>query len=145
MNIILEKIVKITHLLLVIIFIIGPFLPGKYLIYYLFLWPAVYFHWYFNDDMCMLTEIGYNIDSNFYNSISEYYYYSNNSIFSLIKIINRYFTNSDTSIDTLNNLRSILWIFAFIRALIYYRKDIAKNWSIVSKHFISRFICYSCK
>ena len=84
----LKQIFLIFHLLLVLIFIIGPFLPGKYLIYYLFLWPIVYIHWHFNDGMCMLTELEYNSDTDFFSNINEYSFFSKDSIFSALRKIN---------------------------------------------------------
>ena len=141
----MKKVLVFVHLLLLLIFIIGPFLPGKYLIYYLFLWPLVYIHWYFNDDRCMLTELEYNIDTDFFSSLNEYSFFSKDSIFSALRKINIFF-NSEHSFNTsLDKIRTILWIIAFIRAVIYYRKDIVKSFSNIRKHFIFRFLCDSCR
>lgn len=145
MNELLQKLLLFLHLYLFVILLIGPFLPGKYLIYYLFILPAIYVHWYFNDDRCLLTELAYNIDKNFYNSINEYYYYSKSSIFTFLKKINNYFPNIRNLGDKLDYFRSILWVIVFIRALIYYRKDIAKDWGAIRKHFIFRFLYDSYK
>ena len=141
----MKKVLVFVHLLLLLIFIIGPFLPGKYLLYYLFLWPLVYIHWYFNDDRCMLTELEYNIDTDFFSSLNEYSFFSKDSIFSALRKINIFF-NSEHSFNTsLDKIRTILWIIAFIRAVIYYRKDIVKSFSNIRKHFIFRFLCDSCR
>jgi hypothetical protein len=149
MNKLLHKLLHILlvflHVSLILIFVIGPFLTGKYLIYYLFLWPAIYFHWYFNDNKCMITEIEYNIDKNFFSNIDEYRHYSKSKFFSILNKVNIIFTNFDSFDNFLNYYRSILWIIVFIKALIYYRKDIAKDWVSIKKHIVLRFICDSCK
>jgi hypothetical protein len=141
----LQKIITTLHVSLFIVFTIGPFLPGKYLIYYLFLWPAIYVHWYFNDDKCMLTEIEYNIDRQYYNGINEYMFHSKSGFFSILNKLNIFSPNFDSFNNWLNYYRSILWIVVFIRALIFYRKDIAKGWIEIKKHFISRFVYDICK
>jgi len=82
----MKKVLVFVHLSLVLIFIIGPFLPGKYLLYYLFLWPLVYIHWYFNDDRCMLTELEYNNDTDFFSSIRAIIYYRKDIVKWLSKI-----------------------------------------------------------
>ena len=136
----LQKVITILHIFLIVLFIIGPFLPGKYLIYYLFLWPATYIHWYFNDDNCMLTEIEYSLDKQYHNGLNEYIFNSKRGFFAVL---------GNLKYDLLNvnftYYRTILWIVAFIRAFIYYRKDITKWWEIVRKHFVSQFICDSCR
>lgn len=142
---ILKKLLTIFHVSLFIIFTIGPFLPGKYLIYYLFLWPAVYIHWHFNDNNCMLTEIEYSMDQQYYNGLTEYIFHSKNGFFSILKKLHILFPNFESLNSWLDNYRSALWIIAFIRALIYYQKDIV-NWVAGTKrHFITRFICDFCK
>jgi|688.fasta_scaffold465244_2 hypothetical protein len=141
----LQKIIIAFHVSLFVVFTIGPFMSGKYLIYYLFLWPSIIVHWYFNDGNCMLTEIEYNIDGQHYNGINEYIFHSKSGFFSILNILHRFFPNFDYLNNGFNYYRSILWIIAFIRALIFYRKDITKWWENVRKHFISRFICDSCR
>lgn len=142
---IIEKIIVFFHVFLIFIITIGPFLPGKYLIYYLFLWPAIYFHWHFNDNKCMLTEIEYNINKKFFNNIVVYDYYNKIYLFSILRKLNINFSNFDSFDNFFLLFSSILWIIAFIRALIYYRKDFSKDWNSVRNHFISRFIYDSCK
>lgn len=141
----LQKIITAIHVSLFIVFTIGPFLPGKYLIYYLFLWPVIYVHWYFNDDKCMLTEIEYNIDRQHYNGINEYNFHSKSRFFSILNKLNIFFPNFDSFNNWLDYYRSILWIVVFIRALIFYRKDIAKGWIETKKYFTSRFIYDICE
>ena len=141
----MKKVLVFFHLSLVLIFIVGPFLPGKYLLYYLFLWPIVYIHWYFNDNRCMLTEIEYNNDTDYFSSINEYSFFSKDVIFSSLKKFDIFFTNEYSFNALLDKIRTILWIIAFIRAVIYYRKDIVKWWLSVRKYFIFRFLCDSCK
>ena len=142
---VLKQIFIIFHLFLILIFIIGPFLPGKYLIYYLFLWPLVYIHWYFNDDRCMLTELEYNTDTDFFSSFNEYSFFSKDSIFSVFKKIDIFFDSEHSFNKSLDKIRTTLWIVAFIRAVIYYRKDIFKYWASIKKHIVTRFICDSLK
>jgi hypothetical protein len=141
----MKKVLVFVHLSLVLIFIIGPFLPGKYLLYYLLLWPLIYIHWYFNDDRCMLTELEYSIDTDFFGSLNEYSFFSKDSIFSALRKINIFFNNEHSFNISLDKIRTTLWIIAFIRAVIYYRKDIVKWFSKIRKHFIFRFLCDSCK
>lgn len=139
-NELLQKLITILHISLFVVFIVGPFLPGKYLIYYLFLWPVIYLHWYFNDGVCMLTEIEYSLDKQHYNGLDEYIFNSKSGFFATLGKFKLDFLNAN-----LNYYRTILWIIVFIRALIYYRKDITKDWSVVRKPFISRFIYELCK
>ena len=136
----LQKVITFLHISLIVLFVIGPFLPGKYLIYYLFLWPFTYIHWYFNDDRCMLTEIEYNLDKQHHNGLDEYIFNSKRGYFAFLSNSKYDFVNVN-----IDYCRTILWIVAFIRALIFYKKDITKWWDILRKHFISRFICDSCR
>jgi hypothetical protein len=145
MNEILYKLLFFIHAFSVIVYSIGPFLPGKYLIYYLFIWPAVYIHWRFNDNMCMLTELEFKTSNKFFNNIHEYIFDNTSNTFSYLKKININFLNFDSYYNTLNYYNSILWVIGFIRALIYYWKDIAKDWVFIKKHFVSRVICDTCK
>ena len=145
MNEFLTKIFRILHISVFFILVYGAFIPSKYLIYYLFLLPMLVLHWIFNNNSCMVTDIEFVVNSNHYNNENEMIYYLNMELFNILKKINIKFDNFDSFHSFLYYTWGILWIFAFIRALIYYRKDIAKNWSIVSKHFISRFICDPCK
>jgi hypothetical protein len=94
----------------------------------------------FNDGGCMLTEIEYSLDKQHYNGLDEYIFNSKSGFFATLDKIKLDFLNAN-----LNYYRTILWIIAFIRALIYYRKDITNDWSVVIKPFISRFIYESCK
>jgi len=107
--------------------------------------PAIYIHWYFNDNKCMLTEIDYSLDKKNYNGINEYIYHSKSSFFSILNKLNIFFPDYDSFNNWLNYYRSILWIIVFIRAVIYYKKDIAKGWIETRKHFVARFVCDSCK
>jgi hypothetical protein len=145
MNEILHKFLFFIHAFLFIVYTIGPFLPGKYLIYYLFLWPAIHIHWYFNDNMCMLTEIEFKISNNFFNNINDYIFYSFTKYSTILSKFNIKFSNIDSFHNALNYYSIILWIIVFIRALIYYRNDIVKGWKGIKKTFIHRFICDICK
>jgi hypothetical protein len=142
----LQKILFLFHVSLFFIITIGPFLPGKYLIYYLFLWPAIYFHWHFNDNNCMLTEIEYKMDINHHNGIEQYRFYS---LSNLISVLYKKFNIYISDIDSLNKwtdyYSSILWTIAFIRLLICYRKDIKKWWILHKKQFTIRFLCDTLK
>lgn len=51
--------VKIFHNLLVFFIVFGVFVPKKYLIYFLFVWPIVFIHWQTNSNRCVLTELEY--------------------------------------------------------------------------------------
>ena len=145
MNNLLQKILVLLHLFLLVLFFIGPFLPGKYLIYYLFLWPFTYIHWHFNNSQCILTELEFKISGDFFNDITEYKHYSKNLFFSKLSKLNIYFSNVDSFDNFLDSSRSILWVIVFIRVLIYYRNNIVKGWNGVKKTFIHRFICEACK
>jgi hypothetical protein len=145
MNETLHKLLFFIHAFLFIVFSIGPFLSGKYLIYYLFLWPGTRIHWSFNDNMCMLTELEFKTNNNFFNNINEYiFHYTSNTLKTLNKF-NINFQNFDSYNETIFSYYNILWIIVFIRALIYYRKDIAKDWVSIKKHVVYRFICDTCK
>jgi hypothetical protein len=56
---ILARLVKIIHQLIVYFCVLGVFLPSKYLIYYIPIWPLIYLHWQFNSNKCILTELQY--------------------------------------------------------------------------------------
>jgi hypothetical protein len=145
MNEVLHKLLFIIHGFLFIIFTIGPFLPGKYLLYYLFLWPAVYIHWRFNDNMCMLTELEFKTNNKFFNNIHEYIFDYTSNTLTLFNKFNISFSNFDSYYNTINNYYTIVWVISFIRALLYYRNDIVKAWSAIKKTFFRRFICDACK
>lgn len=145
MNNLLQKILVLLHLFLLVIFFIGPFLPGKYLIYYLFIWPFTYIHWHFNNDQCILTDLEFKTSGEFFNGITEYKHYSKSLFFSKLSKLNIHFSNVDSFDNFLDYSRSILWIIVFIRALVYYRNDIVKGWKSVKKTFVHRFICEACK
>ena len=70
MNNLLQKLLVLLHLFLLVLFFIGPFLPGKYLIYYLFLWPFTYIHWHFNNNQCILTDLEFKTSGEFFNDIT---------------------------------------------------------------------------
>lgn len=142
----LQKILFLFHVSLFFIVTIGPFLPCKYLIYYLFLWPAIYFHWYFNDNNCMLTEIEYKTDINHHNGIEQYRFYSLSNLISVLyKKFNIYISDIDSLDKWTYYYSSILWTIGFIRLLIYYRKDIKKWWILHKTQFTIRFLCDTLK
>ena len=92
---VMNKIVRFSHLLLLFVLIFGVFLPGKYLIYFLFLLPAIYIHWYFNDNKCMLTELESHFDQKHVNlnNDDEVYHYKYINVLEMLKKINIYFCN----------------------------------------------------
>ena len=94
---VLNKIVRFSHLLLLFVLIFGVFLPSKYLIYFLFLLPAIYIHWYFNDNKCMLTELESRFDQKHVNLNNDYevYHYKYINILEMLKKINIYFDFAD--------------------------------------------------
>jgi hypothetical protein len=145
MNKILYKLLFIIHASLFFIFTIGPFLPGKYLIYYLFIWPGIYIHWRFNDNMCMLTELEFNTNNYFFNNINEYIHYYTSRYFRVLSKFNINFSNVESYNKLMGYYNTILWIIVFIKALVYYRNGIVKGWKGVKKTFINRFICDTCK
>lgn len=67
-NKILLGLVRIIHRLIVYFIILGVFLPPKYLIFFLPVWPFIYLHWQINSNRCIMTEIEYWIESNPYPS-----------------------------------------------------------------------------
>jgi hypothetical protein len=138
----LQKVITILHISLIVLFIIGPFLPGKYLIYYLFLWPATYIHWYFNDNKCMLTELESHFDQKYVNlnNDEEVYHYKYINILEMLKKINIYFDGADSFTSYLYNIFFICWIVGFIRFLNYYKKDIFNAWSVIKKPLQRRFL-----
>ena len=145
MNEILSRLLYILHISLFFIITIGPFLPGKYLIYYLFFWPGMYIHWQLNDGMCMLTDIEFKISNYFFNNINDYIFYSFNKYSTILRKFNIIFSNIDYYNKIMKQYNNILWIIVFIRALIYYRNDIVKDWVSIKKHIVSRFICDTYK
>jgi hypothetical protein len=139
-RIIVNKIVKFIHILVVFILLFGVFLPSKYLIYYIFLWPAIYIHWYFNDNQCMLSEIEYNLDEKYLNNIKELDIYKYRSIFYLLKKCGVYFDNTDNFLNCVNSVALILWFISFVRCLVYYRKNISSIWNIIKNPLARRMI-----
>ena len=93
----IANVIKIIHYIIMFTLLLGVFLPSKYLIYYIFLWPAVYFHWYFNDNKCMLTEIESHFDTKYpnVNIHEEVRHHKYVEIFENFKKLNIYFDNID--------------------------------------------------
>jgi hypothetical protein len=123
--------------------IFGVLLPSKYIIYYLCLLPALYLHWYFNDNKCMLSELESHLDnenSNI-NNQDEARYYQLETIFKRLKKINIYFYDGDLFISLILNVSIICWIIGFIRFIIYYRKNILNIWSVI-KHPLSKRVLH---
>ena len=146
------KIVKLIviwiHIFIILALIFGFFIHDKYLIYYLIIWPAIYIHWLFNDDRCMLTEIEYILNDNHYNNIDEYRYNQYNRFLKQLKKYNIYFDNVDNIDDyttKIYTIASILWVIGFFRLLIFYRKNISNFWKCIYKTCVKRFICDTCK
>jgi len=140
MNSVLSTFLGIFHVFLYFIMVFGIFIPDKYLIYYLFLMPGMFFQWRFNDKQCILTEIEFKVSNNHHNNIDEMLIYDKTKVVNIIKKFNIFFDNYDTFHNYMCYSAFILWIFAFIRALIYYRKDIAKDWKSIKTPFMKQFI-----
>ena len=142
---IVKLIVICIHLFIIFALIFGFFIHDKYLIYYLIIWPAIYTHWLFNDDQCMLTEIEYKLNDNHYNNIDEYRYNQYNSFLKQLKKYNIYFDNVDDYTTKIYTIASIVWVIGFFRLLIFYRKNISNFWKCIYKTCVKRFICDTCK
>jgi hypothetical protein len=141
----IQKTITIIHYIFLIIFILSIFIPDKYLIYIIFLRPLTMIHWDFNNNQCFLTEVAYNYDDNYYPGISLFKYEKYKNFVKQLYNYNIYFDNYDSMTSIINNIFNICWLIVFIRALIYYRKDIVKDWLSIKKHIVSRFVCDSCK
>jgi hypothetical protein len=91
---ILSKLVKFFHYAYMLTLIFGIFLPSKYLIYFLCLLPAIYIHWYFNNNKCMLAELESSLDNNYFNvnNHEEVRYYQINNIFNTLKKMNIFYS-----------------------------------------------------
>jgi len=140
---ILVKLVRYFHYTYMLTLIFGVLLPSKYIIYYLCLLPALYLHWYFNDNKCMLSELESHLDnenSNI-NNQDEARYYQLETIFKRLKKINIYFYDGDLFISLILNVSIICWIIGFIRFIIYYRKNILNIWSVI-KHPLSKRVLH---
>jgi len=53
------KFLDILHYLIILFILFGFLLPVEYLIYFLIIWPTIYIHWKFNNNICVLTQIEY--------------------------------------------------------------------------------------
>jgi hypothetical protein len=122
--------------------IFGVLLPSKYLIYYLFLLPALYLHWYFNDNKCILSELEsyFDNENSNINNQDEARYYQLETIFKMLKKINIYLYHGDLFISTLLNISIVCWIIGFIRFIIYYRKNILNIWEVIKNPLGKRVI-----
>jgi len=140
-----KLIVICIHIFILFALIFGFFIPGKYLIYYLIIWPAIYIHWLFNDDRCMLTDIENKLNDNHYNNVDEYRYKNYNNVFKQLKKYSIYFDNIDDFTTKIYTTASILWVIGFFRLLIFYRKNISNFWKCIYKTCVKRFICDTCK
>jgi hypothetical protein len=122
--------------------IFGVLLPSKYLIYYLFLLPALYLHWYFNDNKCILSELEsyFDNENSNINNQDEARYYQLETIFKMLKKFNIYLYHGDLFISTLLNISIVCWIIGFIRFIIYYRKNILNIWEVIKNPLGKRVI-----
>jgi len=91
----------------------------------------------------MLSELEYKLDDKFSSNIKEMNNYNYRSIKDLFKIFGIYFDNIDHFL--LIKICMILWVIAFIRYLVYYRKNISKFWSTIKKPLVRRLINDSYK
>jgi hypothetical protein len=140
---ILSKLVRYIHLVYMGTLIFGVFLPSKYLIYYLFLLPALFIHWYLNNNRCMLVELESHFDNNYLNINvhEEVRYYQFQNIFKMLKNFNIRLYDGDLFISLIINVSIICWIIGFIRFIIYYRKNILNIWSVI-KHPLSKRVLH---
>ena len=139
---ILSRLVRYIHIALLFILIFGVFLPGKYLIYYLILWPAVIIHWSFNDNKCMLTELESQLNENHVNMNinDEIIHYKYLAIFKNFKKINIYFDSIDKFASYLHAIYMICWLVGFIRFLNYHKKSIYSALLSIKKPLGKRLI-----
>ena len=137
-----SKLVKIIHYIVTFTLIFGIFLPNKYLIYYIFLWPAVYAHWFFNDNKCMLTELELHFNQKFININIDEEVNHHKHIENLegLKKFNIYFDNIDSFTSYFYNIVVVCWVIGFIRLVVYYRKNILNFLSIIIPPLSKRVI-----
>ncbi len=136
------NVIRIIHCILMLTLLFGVFLPDKYLIYYIFLWPAIYTHWMFNDSHCMLTELEANFDQKFIsvNNHEEVRHHKYRDIFKNLKSFNIYFDNMDSFISHFYGIVILCWIVGIIRILYYYKKNIYYVWSMIKKPLTRRLV-----
>jgi hypothetical protein len=122
--------------------VLGAFLPGKYLIYYLILWPAVIIHWSFNDSNCMLTELESQLSESHFNKNipGEMIHYKYINVFQIFKKFNIHFDTIDTLTSYFHNTYIICWVIGLIRLLNYHKKSIYSAWLSIKKHLGKRLI-----
>jgi len=139
---IIIKLLRYLHYTYMLTLIFGVLLPSKYLIYYLFLLPALYLHWYFNDNKCILSELEsyFDNENSNINNQDEARYYQLETIFKMLKKINIYLYHGDLFISTLLNISIVCWIIGFIRFIIYYRKNILNIWEVIKNQLGKRVI-----
>ena len=137
-----SRLIRYFHYAFMLSLIIGVFLPSKYLIYYLCLLPAMYIHWGFNDNRCMLTELESHFDNNNLNinNHEEVRHYQFENLSKLLKIFNIDIYNSDSFISALLNISLICWVIGFIRVIIYYKKNILNIFSLIIPPLSKRVI-----
>ena len=59
MNYFIGNIIEFVHTIFVLVMSYGFILPSPYLKYYLILLPLTFFHWYINNNKCILSELEY--------------------------------------------------------------------------------------
>ena len=138
----LIKLVRYFHYTYMLTLIFGVLLPSKYIIYYLCLLPALYLHWYFNDNKCMLSELEsyFDNENSNINNQDEVRHYQLETIFKMLKKINIYFYHGDLFISQVLNVSMVCWIIGFIRLIVYYRKNILNILSVFTGPLSKRFI-----
>ena len=138
----IANVIKIIHYIIMFTLLLGVFLPSKYLIYYIFLWPAVYFHWYFNDNKCMLTELESHFDTKYpnVNIHEEVIHHKYVEIFENFKKLNIYLDNIDLFTSRVYNIVIIFWVVSFIRLLNHYKKNIYHVWLSIKKPLSVRLV-----
>ena len=139
---ILSKIVRYFHYTCMLVLIIGVFLPPKYLISYLCLLPAIYIHWYFNDNKCMFVELESQLDNKNLNinNHEEVRHYQFENIFKTLKNFNIRVYHGDSFMSALLNISMVCWVIGFIRLVVYYRKNILNTLSIFTPPLSKRVI-----
>ena len=54
---ILKLILRLIHFIFVVLLIVGAFIPKKYLLYFIIMWPLINLHWITNNTKCVCTQI----------------------------------------------------------------------------------------
>jgi hypothetical protein len=112
------KLFVMFHRLLVYFMTFGFIFSYDFLIYYLPIWPIVWFHWQINNNICILTEIEYILKNN-HTKAPEI---QDNHDYQFFREISKLFGIEQMSNRTIHNIviisLSIAWLIGYIR---YYK------------------------